>query len=258
MLDRNGDGVIDQDEIDRMPSFFRDMMQSRGIQLSAGMSLDAMRSNMQRGFGGDSNNGRGDSGRTGDRRGTSGPQPYRQKQQERITVDLPPKYSELDLDYDGQLAFHEWLESRRDDIDQFDLIDTDGDGFLTPTELLDYDSGALDRAANSLFAGIQASKLLIVGAPPSSSRRGRDSRDSSTGDDRSRGERGSSGSSEADATAQRYFQAMDRNRNGRIDMDEWERSQRLRPMFEQGGIRISEMSESEFIRNYTRVAGNSR
>lgn len=51
MMDANQNGKLDQEELDRMPSFVRDMMAGRGIQLKAGMSLDDMRNSMQRFFG---------------------------------------------------------------------------------------------------------------------------------------------------------------------------------------------------------------
>ena len=52
MMDRNGNGKLDQEEIDRMPSFVRDMMKSRGVDLRAGVSLDSLRSGMSSGSSG--------------------------------------------------------------------------------------------------------------------------------------------------------------------------------------------------------------
>ena len=50
MLDTNGNGTIDQEELDRMPSFVRDMMATRGIELKAGMTVDDMRNTMRASF----------------------------------------------------------------------------------------------------------------------------------------------------------------------------------------------------------------
>lgn len=263
MMDRNSNGRLDQEELDQMPSFVRDMMRSRGIELKPGMSMDDMRNTVRSGFSqsGSSNPGDPRSQQSGDQRRDTGPKPYRQKQHERITVDLPPKYSEVDTDFDGQLAFHEWLASRRDDIEQFDSIDLDEDGFLTPQELLDFDSGASQKANETLLTAMQKDRLVIVGAKPASSRDSRGSwfgGDRGSSDDRGRRDGGSSSGSEAEATAQRYFSSMDRNQNGRIDMEEWEQSRRLRPMFEQAGIRIADMSSSDFVRNYVKVSGGGR
>ena len=33
-----------------------------------------------------------------------------------MTVDLPPKYSELDIDYDGQIGLYEWITARRESL----------------------------------------------------------------------------------------------------------------------------------------------
>ena len=52
---------------------------------------------------------------------------------------LPPKYSELDIDYDGQIGLYEWITARRESLSQFDEMDMNFDGILTPSELLVYD-----------------------------------------------------------------------------------------------------------------------
>ena len=248
MMDRNGNGKLDQEEIDRMPSFVQDMMKSRGVVLKAGLSLDEMRRSMS---GGSSSSGSGSD--PGNSNGKSAVlRPYRQKEKERITVDLPPKYSELDTDFDGQLAFHEWLASRRDDIDQFQDIDVNEDAFLTPEELQAYETNSAQQDEEFLYASIQKDRLIIVGGSSTSSR-GSDRGDRSRSDDRSRSSGRSGDGSATEETAKRYFSAMDRNQNGMIDMEEWEQSRRLRPMFEQAGIKISPMSVEEFTKKMAKI-----
>ncbi|MEQ9407642.1 MAG: hypothetical protein RIK87_07930 [Fuerstiella sp.] len=66
-------------------------------------------------------------------------QPFRKQDGKRLTVDLPPKYSEFDTDFDGQIALYEWMVARRADMLLFDRMDLDGDGLLTPRELAAYD-----------------------------------------------------------------------------------------------------------------------
>ncbi len=253
MMDRNGNGKLDQEEIDRMPSFVRDMMKSRGVDLRAGVSLDSLRSGMSSGSSG---SGRSDSPSdpNRDRNGNVVLKPYRQKEKERITIELPPKYKELDSDYDGQLAFHEWLSSSRDNIERFVEIDVNEDAFLTPEELQTYETNASQQEEEFLYASIQKDRLIIVGSSASSSR------DRDRSDDRSRSgsSRDSGGSSVSDETAKRYFSAMDRNQNGTIDVEEWEQSRRLRPMFEQAGIRIGPMSPEEFAKNLAKASGGGR
>jgi hypothetical protein len=241
MMDRNGDGRFDQEEIDRMPSFVRDMMQSRGIELRAGMTVDQMRNSMS-GGGNDPN-------RPDDNRGRSqGPQPYKMKPKAPVTLQLPPKYAEYDADLDGQVAMYEWMMSRRADLDQFDQIDTDFDGLLTPAELLAADSATTNAA--STFPARQ--RLTIVGAPSSRGRPGENN--SAWG---GRGGQDSRENSDPAETARSYFSRLDSDGDGRLSSAEWERSRRTRGMFEEAGIRLENMSVDEFTQNYVRLSATA-
>jgi Ca2+-binding EF-hand superfamily protein len=48
---------------------------------------------------------------------------------------LPPWFTKLDLDKDGQVALWEWHKAKKDH-DEFALWDRDGDGFITPEEAM--------------------------------------------------------------------------------------------------------------------------
>jgi hypothetical protein len=50
----------------------------------------------------------------------------------RVTAELPSQYRSLDKDKDGQIGVYEWP---RDDLDTFQKLDRNRDGFLTPVEL---------------------------------------------------------------------------------------------------------------------------
>ena len=108
MMDTNGNGVIDQEEIDRMPSFVRDMMQSRGLVLKAGMTVDEMRSGFSRSTGSsgspnDPNKGN-NSNNNSDNGSGNAPvvlKPYKMKPKPSLIQTLPPAYSEVDVDFDG-------------------------------------------------------------------------------------------------------------------------------------------------------------
>ncbi len=106
------------------------------------------------------------------------------------------------------------------------------------------------------MASVQKDRLVIVGPQPSEQGRDRgQDGNSNRGGDRFGGMGGrDGGNSEQDG--QRFFGMMDKNQSGRIEEDEWNQSSRLRPMFEQAGVKIVEMGQDEFVRNYVRVSGN--
>lgn len=259
MMDSNGNGRIDQEEIDRMPSFVRDMMRSRGIELKAGMSVEDMRNSFRGGPGGSPPNGSqpGQPGQTNSNNSAGAAKalvPYRMKPKQPMTLTMPPVYSEIDTDFDGQLGLHEWLVSRRTDLERFDEMDTDFDGFLTPEELQAADSAASRNNAAVAAAG-DRKKLTIVAAIPTRNRQ-----QAPSGDRSSNGTPGSwngSGGNDPNAYANMSFDRLDGNRDGFVDSDEWQQSRRVRGMFEQAGIRLDRMSKDQFLANFQRVSGGS-
>ena len=255
MMDTNGNGVIDQEEIDRMPSFVRDMMQSRGVVLKAGMTVDDMRSGFSRSSGGggspnDPNNGNNNSGNNNG----NAPvvlKPYKMKPKASIIQTLPPAYSEVDVDFDGQLGLDEWMLARRTELDQFDEMDTDHDGFLIPEELK-----AAEVAANGSNAAmaVRTAKLTIVSAAPKAQANSQQNGNANPND--SRNSRWSGGGSSGDTAeqAKQYFPRLDSNQDGIIDTDEFQQSRRVRGMFEQAGIPPGKMSLEQFTQNYEKAA----
>ena len=249
-MDTNGNGVIDKEEIDRMPSFVRDMMQSRGVVLKAGMSVDEMRAGFSRGSSGgpqgDQNNRNNNSG-NGSGNSTAVLKPYKMKPKPSIIQTLPPAYSEVDVDFDGQLGLDEWMLARRTELNQFDEMDTDHDGFLIPEELK-----AAEVAANGSNAAmaVRTAKLTIVSAT-SRSQAGSQSNGSNGNSNDSRSSRWSGGGSTGDVAeqAKQYFPKLDQNQDGFIDPDEFQQSRRVRGMFEQAGIPPAKMSLEQFTQN---------
>lgn len=253
MMDSNGNGKIDQEEIDRIPSFVRDMMKSRGVELKPGMSLDDMRNGFRSGSGGNEQPGQQGNNQGSNPMAKKVLTPYKMKARKVEPLTLPPAYEEIDTDFDGQIGMHEWMMTRRTDLDQFDSMDTDYDGYLTPEEL---------KAAETVaaVASTERKKLTIVSATPTkvkASQNATQQNSSPAGNNPWGGGGnpwgGSSGGGEV-AMAPSYFERLDLNRDGMIDSDEWQQSRRVRGMFEQAGIPLDKMNLAQFTQNLAKVS----
>ena len=179
-LDANGDGIIDRAEIEQIPEDRRAIMRERGISIRPGTSVDEFHATLerQREIDGGVENFR--NGGPGQRFSNNRPQPiapYRQSDKERVTIDLPPRYSDLDTDFDGQVGMYEWMTVRRESLDQFDEIDTNLDGILTPRELKAFDDASASTEAK--VTKYERERITIVGGSgsrndsPGSAGRGR-------------------------------------------------------------------------------------
>jgi hypothetical protein len=183
--------------------------------------------------------------------------PYKMKPKEKLTVTLPQSFTEFDTDYDGQIGLDEWLLTRRIDLDQFDVIDTDFDGILIPEELIEYESG---KTAQQVAAASPQGKLRIVTGVPTRAKStpNQPGAPGNPGDPNGRGGNpwGGGGGSEV-AMAPQYFERLDGNRDGYIDPDEWQQSRRVRGMFEQAGIKLERMSLQQFTDSLAKVTSNA-
>ncbi len=166
-----------------------------------------------------------------------------------MTVDLPPKYSELDTDFDGQVGLYEWITARRDSLQQFDDIDINVDGVLTPKELKFYDD--VSAKGSQQLATFKRPRVTIVGGPHATSVAKRAWRPD-----------GKSHLSEearekhADFASTKAFPYIDANKDGRITIEELQRDEKTRrtiPMFEKAGIRVDTMSQQEFTDRWMRA-----
>jgi len=197
-------------------------------------------------------------------RGGKSKEPQRRKKI-RVTVDLPEDYLDGDRDRDGQIGLYEWKEWRsRSAISAFFRLDRNRDGFLTPRELVyaqadsddsDSDDSDGDDSSSSEDKSDTASSKTDGGK--SSSKSSEDKAD--TASSKTDGGKGSSKSSAASSAtsklALRYFPLLDRDKNGKIDGKEWDRSKRLRPMFEKAGADLSKpMSKDEFVAMYIKAS----
>ena len=255
MMDTNGNGMIDQEELDKMPSFVRDMMKSRGIELKPGMSVDDMRNSFRSGFsGGGDNNGAPNNPGTGSPNNSNTAnakpvlKPYKMKEKPALIEALPPAYSEVDTDFDGQLGLDEWMLARRVALEQFDEFDIDHDGFLIPEELKAAEAAA---AETNVAMAVRTEKLQIVSAKPTARSGRQASGNDNNQDQNSAGSSrwGGGGSGDIAEQAKSYFPRLDTNQDGTIDTDEFQQSRRTRAMFEQAGIPAQNMTIEQFTKN---------
>ncbi len=192
------------------------------------------------------------------------------KSRPRVTIDLQEDLLPGDSDGDGQLAFYEWRRWEGKSLSEFNALDTNGDGYVTPREV-----ALLRGPTPDEIAATAAAADARTDDRDSRTRRSDGSRDGNAEqededqrgdrDDRRRADDDSDGDQEREsdgeeddgqlaADAERYFGLMDKDRDGSIAPDEWE-GRRIRSMFEDDGIDLdSPVSQQEFIRNYVRLS----
>lgn len=253
-LDRNRSGEIDPEEFDRMPGRIRDAMSRLGIDGSRPVGIEelerlgprlqeALRFRRDDDDDGDDDGNDGDRRRFGDRergdrrdsrdRGRSS-RPSKPAPRPKVTFDLPESHRPRDKDGDGQIGLYEWDRAA---LPEFFKLDHNGDGFITPLELL-------------FPVGTTAGSMAIAGGGgrpggiPSASATGTAATTTSPAATTSAS--ASSGGSEASADAARYerfaqftFRSLDRDRDGKLTAEEWDRSRRTKDQFEEAKVTLS-------------------
>ncbi len=235
-------------------------MESRGVRLRPGLSVEDFSNSMRQQFERSRDEGRGSSDErrpanrpeerpSGNRTQYKPSAPFRSRQKERLTVDLPPKYSELDTDFDGQVGLYEWISARRESLQQFDDIDIDVDGVLTPRELKLYDETS--ASGSPQLASFERPRVTIIGGPHATAvaRSSRRPNGKSHLSEEAR-------EKHADFASTKAFPYIDVNKDGRITIEELQRDEktkRIIPMFEKAGIRVESMSQQEFTDRWMRA-----
>jgi EF hand len=281
-LDKDGDGVISASEAEQIDRRMRDRMQQNGMDFSKGVRVQEMQQSIQRrmeerGSGGPSESdprrdregefqrsdrqenptpspppqdlgpGFGRDGR-GDNRGNtspggstplipgkSGSGSTSKKGGTRISPLLPDTYKVLDTDYDGQIALYEWRNGKRGTISQFVQNDFDGDGFLIAKEL---SKAVITAPATRPIPGAAPATAAVTPAPvaPAAS------------------PAPVAVSVNTAMEAARAFELLDVDKSGTVVGPEWNKSVRLKPLFEKGGVNLTQpLNLDAFTQAYVRV-----
>lgn len=238
--DRNRNGKLDYEDYGRMQDSFKQAIRAARLDLRKGVDYQTflrawprMQGEMraQR----DRDASRGDSRSSDYRRDDSRPQPRKtekpktkrppkRKPQPRLTIDLPTKFSEVDKNRDGQIGLYEWDRAK---FKEFFALDQNNDGFLTPREL---------TAGNPVAASPRTTLASTsrTSSTPSSSSKPAEAPKAGSGTitpvkfdpESSDGRR-----------ASYVFRSLDRDKDGTLTEEEWERSQSTRRDFERKNVK---------------------
>ncbi len=284
-MDRNRNGTLDPEELARVPGPMREFLSNRGVDTSRPINRDTfmrmlpdMMESMRRrrdaerssgdgrdsrfgdsrrdggGFSGGIFRGGGSRG-GGDRGGSSNSRSNsKPKQRPRVTVQLPAAFAEGDHDADGQIGLYEWkVWKSRAALTDFYRFDRNRDGFLTPYELVMAEKAPPVTDATASAAAVSGKPAQNAASAKSATAT------SSTPAATTTARQPAAAESPETRMANTYFRYMDRDGDAAISPEEWERSRRIRPMFEKAGIDLSKsMSKEAFVQNYVRAAATAK
>jgi len=265
-LDKNRDGRIDADEFPQMPASFQNWLVSNGWNPEAGLKkadflrlhpemMKDLRRRTPTASGGSS----GKSGPTKDEPNTDPPQrdfkpllylsepPPDEivETQSPATAKLPSDVQDADLNGDGQIDFYEWRTEKLGGFLRFQEIDLNEDSVLSLAEL--NQAGSITGASSSSSSGSTTSN--------GDSSRSAPARNSTTNTAQSSNPSGPS--KEFVDKVKYFFTYMDKNKNEKLDPEEWEISRKIKPAFERAKVDITKpMDQKTFVAHFLKIWPN--
>jgi Ca2+-binding EF-hand superfamily protein len=213
-LDKDNDGRLNSDEFRRLDGRYRDRLEQVGINSDSKLDVKGFVGAMQK-----VDEIRRKEREDGGDKGSSSSKP---KPKARVTVDLPATHTALDVDGDGQIGLYEWERSK---FAEFKELDRNGDGFLTPKELVYAAANKGKPAAppvvlakptpvaparGTVTITPAAPAVAVVASPPEEDKETKQ--------------------------AKTFFKGLDDDDDGKITAEEWAKSRGIRVKFENVGI----------------------
>jgi hypothetical protein len=162
-----------------------------------------------------------------------------------VTLKLPEEYRSKDKDKDGQIGMYEWS---RTDYATFRKLDLNGDGFITPLEL-----SRAGRSKRSVPAEVSSGSSTSGSGTSSSSmsEQGTATATVAAATVDTPAEAASDAPVVSRSEAERQFDVVDKDKDGKITEAELQKSIVARLKFTKAGIVLSfPVGREEFLRVY--------